>query len=263
MGEFDNLIFKLSDGLARITLSNPPFNAINLGVARELREASRRCAEARRLRAVLVTGSGKTFSVGGDLKAFAKEGSHLPQYLKKVTSNFHAAIDRFTRLSVPVITAVNGLAAGGGFSLACIGDIVIAAESASFVMSYTHVGLTPDGGSTFILPRLVGLRRAQELVFLNRKVTATEALQWGLITSVVPDIEFSKTIAMLSDSLSHGPTMALGVTKRLFAKGLKRQSLKKHMMLESLAMSRVAAGEDGREGICAFLQKRRPVFQGR
>lgn len=257
------VLLEINDGLARITLNRPPANTIDLELAVELARVSLRCTTNREIRAVLLTGSGSVFSAGGDLKVFAKQGDNLPEYLRKVTSHFHTAIVRLTQLNMPLIIAVNGLAAGGGFSLACSGDIVIAAESASFVMSYTHVGLVPDGGSTYVLPRLVGLRRAQELAMLNRRLNANEALAWGVVTEVVPDVALPIRALTVAQTLAEGPTLALGSTKRLFASSNRGHSLEKHMQLESFAIARAGAKVDAREGIAAFLDKRKPKFEGR
>jgi len=164
--------------------------------------------------------------------------------------------------NAPVIAAVHGSAAGGGYSLALACDIVLAAESARFVSAYTKIGLVPDGGSTYTVPRLVGMRRAIELALLNRPLSADEALDWGLITRVVPDPELFRTADELAAQLAAGPTQAFGRTKRLL-QGTWRESFESQMELESRAISELSATADGKEGIRAFVEKRTARFAGK
>ncbi len=252
----------IGGGVARITLNRPDMgNAITLELAQELMEVSLRC-ESARVRAVLLTGAGNAFSVGGDLKAFAAQGENLPAYIRQTTSCFHLAISRFTRLDAPVIAAVNGAAAGGGFSMACACDIVLAADTATFVMAYTKIGFAPDGGSSYFLPRLIGFRRAMELALTNRKLSAVEAHDYGIVTEVVPSAQLLARANELAASLAQGPTKTFGATKRLLHSGWNG-SLETQMELESVAISSSSGEADGREGVAAFLRKRSPKFQGR
>jgi 2-(1,2-epoxy-1,2-dihydrophenyl)acetyl-CoA isomerase len=209
---------------------------------------------------VLITGSGRFFCAGGDLKSFAAQGDELPRHLKQVTADFHAAVSRLNRMDAPVVIAVNGVAAGAGFSFALAGDLAVAAESARFTMAYTRAGLTPDGSSTYFLPRLVGLRRAKELTLTNRTLTAAEALGWGLVNQVVPDAELAETARALARELAGGATLALGAAKRLLDGGLNA-TLETAMEDEAQAISAMARTADGREGIAAFLEKRPPAFR--
>jgi len=186
--DFQLVKFELRNHVAHVTLNRPDaFNSMNRELCIELMHAALRCDEDPAVRAVVLSGAGRAFSGGGDLKTFSTLGKALPSYVKEVTTFLHAAISRFARMDAPVIAAVHGSAAGGGFSLAISCDLVIAAESAKFTMAYTKAGLTPDGSSTYFLPRLVGLRRAQELALTNRVLSAREALEWGIVTRVVPD----------------------------------------------------------------------------
>ena len=182
-----NLRFDLSDHVARITLDRPDANALDLDLARHLMRAAMRCDQDRDVRCVLLTGTGRFFCAGGDLRAMSAFGDELPAGLKEMTVYLHAAVSHFVRMRAPLVVAVNGAAAGAGMSLAAVGDLVLAAESATFTMAYTAAGLVPDGGSTWSLPRLIGLRRTQELMLTNRRLTAQEALEWGLVTRVVAD----------------------------------------------------------------------------
>ncbi len=260
--DYANLRLDIRGGVARIILNRPDAgNALDLDTARELLDAAIHCSEDRAVRAVIVTGAGRMFCAGGDLKSFAARGDRLPAYLKEVTTSLHAALARFTRMDAPVIAAVNGPAAGGGMSLACAADLVLAAESARFTMAFTRIGLSPDSGSTWLLPRLVGFRRALELTLTNRTLTAQEALAWGLVTRVVPDADLAREAEALAAALAAGPTRAFGAAKRLFQLGAAG-GFETQMEHETQALADMARTADCGEGIAAFLAKRAPVFAG-
>lgn len=259
---YGNLLFEIADGVATITLNRPDAaNAIDLALARELMDVSIQCDENPAVRAVLLTGSGKLFCAGGDLRSFAEKGDALPAALKELTAYLHAASSRFARMSPPMVVAVNGAAAGAGFSLAVAGDLVLAAESAKFSMAYTAAGLSPDGSSSWYLPRLVGTRRAQELMFTNRRLSAAEALDWGLVTRVVADAELAAEARQLAQQLAQGPTRAFGVVKSLLLSS-HGESLETQMEHEARGIAAMGGTPDGREGIRAFLEKRPPKFTG-
>lgn len=224
-------------------------------------QAALRCSEDSTIRAVLITGAGTTFCAGGDLKSFAAQDDHLPYHLKEVTTYLHAAISRLTRMDPPMIAAVNGVAAGAGMSLVCACDIVLAAESARFTMAYTRVGLTPDGSATYFLPRIVGFKRALELTLTNRMLSAQEALDWGIVTRVVPDAELLTQANALASQLAAGPTKSLGTAKRLLHSGWNK-TLETQMEHESQAIADMARTSDTHEGIAAFFEKRAPKFKG-
>jgi 2-(1,2-epoxy-1,2-dihydrophenyl)acetyl-CoA isomerase len=260
--EYQNLRYAVQDGVATVTLDRPDAaNAIDLDLGRELMHVAIRCDDDPAVRAVLLTGTGRMFCAGGDLKAFASEGARLPSLLKELTTYLHAATSRFARMDAPLVVAVNGTAAGAGFSVAISGDLVLAAESAKFAMAYTAAGLSPDGSSSFFLPRLVGMRRAQELMLTNRRLSAAEALDWGLVSQVVPDAELADTAFALAKQLAAGPTRALGMVKKLLATSFQ-ESLETQMELEARGIAEMAGTADGREGIDAFLSKRAPGFRG-
>lgn len=256
------LLFDIRDNVAHITLNRPDAaNSMNAEMARELMHAALRCDEGPAVRAVLITGAGRTFCAGGDLRAFAAEGDNLPSHLKEMTTYLHAAVSRLARMDAPVIAAVQGAAAGAGMSLVCATDIVLAAESARFTVAYTRVGLAPDGSSTYSLTRLVGLRRALELALTNRMLSVKEALDWGLVTRVVPDAELQAEAEALAGQLAAGATKALGAAKRLLRDG-STETLETQMELEARAIADMARTADAREGIAAFLEKREPEFRG-
>jgi 2-(1,2-epoxy-1,2-dihydrophenyl)acetyl-CoA isomerase len=260
---YEFLRFEVKDGVGLIRLNRPDDgNALTLEMAGELLEVALRCDEDPGVRAVVLTGSGKMFCAGGDLNAFAAQGERVSAYMKEVTQVFHAAISRFNWMDAPVIGAINGTAAGGGLSLALATDIAIAAESAKFTMAYTRVGLAPDGGSTYFLARLVGLRRAKEMVLLNSVLSAKQALDWGLINQVVADDLVLPTALDLARQLAQGPTRSLGEAKRLILSG-STESLESQMEKESRAIAALVGSADGQEGIAAFLGKRTPEFSGK
>lgn len=259
---YDSLVFEIKDGVGLIRLNRPDEgNAITLETVTELLDVALRCDEDPEVRAVVLTGSGKMFCVGGDLKTFAAQGDRISLYLKKVTQALHAVISRFNWMDAPVIGAINGIAAGGGFSLALTTDIAVAAESAKFTMGYTKIGLAPDGSSSYFLARLVGLRRAKEMALLNPVLSARQALEWGLINQVVADEQLVPAALEIASHLAKGPTLALGEAKRLILAGAT-ESLESQMEKESRAVAAMARKADGREGVAAFLGKRIPKFTG-
>src|SRR5512139_1621937 len=260
---YDSLVFEIKDGVGLIRLNRPDDgNAITLETVNELLDVALRCDEDPGVRAVVLTGSGKMFCVGGDLRAFAAQGDRVPFYLKKVTQALHAVISRFNWMDAPVIGAINGTAAGGGFSLALTTDIAIAAESAKFTMGYTKIGLAPDGSSSYFLARLVGLRRAKEMALLNPVLSARQAMDWGLVNQVVADDQVLSEALKVARHLASGPTLSFGETKRLILSGAT-ESLESQMERESRAIAAMSGSADGREGIAAFVAKRPPTFHGR
>lgn len=254
--------FAVEEGVAWITLARPESaNALDAAMMEELLEAAIRCDEDPEIRAAVVTGEGRAFCAGGDLASFASLGPDLPAGLKRMTTHLHGALSRFARMDAPLVSAVNGVAAGAGMSLACAADLSLAAGSARFTMAYTRAGLTPDGGASFFLSRLVGLRRAQELMLTNRMLSAEEAAEWGLVNRVTPDESLLAEARALAEGLAQGPTRAFGGVKRLLLLG-EGNALEAQMEHEARAIADAARGRDGQEGIAAFLEKRPPRFEG-
>lgn len=261
--KFENVLYEVKDGVARVTLNRPKAaNAINLPLGKELAYAAMECDEDPAVRAVLIRAApgSKMFCAGGDLGAFAEAGERTPFLLKELTTYLHAAISRFARLRAPVIAAVNGAAAGAGFSLAASTDLAICGESAHFTMAYTGAGLTPDGSSTFFLPRIIGRRRTLELMMSNRRLNAAEALDWGLVNHVVPDADLEAESEKLAAALAAGPTEAFGILKKLV---LSEEGLEAQMELETRGIADAARTQDARGAIQAFVEKKRPSFEGR
>jgi 2-(1,2-epoxy-1,2-dihydrophenyl)acetyl-CoA isomerase len=260
--EFKTLLFDIRENVAHITLNRPEAaNSINEEMGKDLMHAALRCDEDPEIRAVLISGAGKIFSGGGDLKAFLAKGDQLPYHVKEITTYLHAAISRLTRMDAPVVAAVRGAVAGAGMSIAIACDIVVAAETTRFMVAYTRAGLTPDGSATYFLPRIVGLKRALELTLTNRMFSAQEALQWGLVTRVVPDNELLAQARAIAVQLAAGPTRAYGVSKRLLHSGWA-ETLETQMENESQAIANSARTADAREGITAFLEKRPTKYKG-
>ena len=195
-------------------------------------------------------------------RTFVDSLGRIGAHIKELTTYLHGVISRLCRSDKPVIMAVNGVAAGGGLSLALAGDLVIATESARFTMAYSKIAATPDGSSTYFLPRLVGLRRAMELFFTNRVLSAREAAEWGLVTRVVADAELLAAVDALADELAAGPTRAFGGAKRLFHQSTY-ESLETQMELEARSIAAMGHTEYFAAGVTAFAAKRAPTFQGR
>jgi 2-(1,2-epoxy-1,2-dihydrophenyl)acetyl-CoA isomerase len=256
--EYQTITFEQSGSIVRITLNRPDAaNGMNDTMTRELANAARRCDTAT-TKVVVITGSGRFFCAGGDLKSFASAPSR-GVFIKGVADDLHRAISTFARMDAVLITAVNGVAAGAGFSLAVTGDLVLAAESASFTMAYTRAGLTPDGSSSYFLPRLIGITKTKELMLTNRTLSSQDASQWGLVTEVVPDDELAARTDSLAEQMAATASGSNGGVKALllstFSSGLEEQ-----MELEGRTIAERAESADGREGVDAFLAKRKAEF---
>jgi 2-(1,2-epoxy-1,2-dihydrophenyl)acetyl-CoA isomerase len=245
--------------VALVTLNRPDSaNTLNLEIAMDLLAAAMTCGRNPAVRAVVLTGAGRQFCFGGDLRAMASRGGAADGYLRELTGYLHSAISHFVRMDPPVIAAVNGTAAGAGVGLVAMADLAICGKSSKFSLAYSGVGLTPDAGTSFLLPRTVGMKRSMELLLLNRALSASEALDWGLVNSVVEDSELLEQALAIAERLSAGPTQAFGKTKRLLAASIA--GLESQMVLESETIASQAVTPQGEEGINAFLQKRKPNF---
>lgn len=260
---YENLILDKKGPVATLTLNRPEsYNAFNITLGKEFLDAVLHCSEDPDVRVVVITGAGKAFCAGGDVKSFKENLDTISVFLKQMTLYLHTAISEISRMLKPVIAGVNGVAAGAGISLAMACDLVIAVETASFTMAYTKIAATPDGSSTYFLPRLVGLKRALELVYTNRVLTAKEALEWGLVNQVVPQADFTTAVETLAGQLAQGPTLTLGQAKRLFYLSVQA-SLETQMENETQFIAATGQTADFREGITAFVEKRKPQFQGK
>ncbi|MEO8176360.1 MAG: enoyl-CoA hydratase-related protein [Sphingomicrobium sp.] len=242
-----------------LTLNRPEAgNTINAALAEALGAAVTDCASDPSVRVVVMTGAGALFCGGGDIRAFTA-GASPAEAINAITSRLHPAIEAFAALPKPIVTLVNGPAAGAGLGLALLGDIVLAARSAHFTSAYTAIGLTPDGGTSWLLPRLIGLRRAEEMVLTNRRVGAEEAERIGLITRAVDDDQLAQAGAEMAELLSASAVAALGKARHLLSTSLAR-SLADHLALEAQTIAASAATPEGREGVASFLEKRKPKY---
>lgn len=249
------LLFERDGGVATLTLNRPSArNAINVSLARALMEASITCDEDDSIRCVVLTGAGRMFCPGGDVFDFAQAGSKMPMLIKELTAYLHMAIARFARMNKPLVTAVNGAAAGAGLGLAVLGDIALAARSAHFSLAYRTIGLSPDGGATWLLPRLMGLRRAQEFAFTDKRVSADEAATLGLVTRVVADDELVEQTNVLARALAASATRATGRTRELLLSSFN-SSLETQMELEARAIAEGGRDTEGQERVAALLAK--------
>lgn len=260
MSEYTTLGYDLTDAVATITLQRPQAaNSLTMQMAQELMDVSVRVDDDPDVRAVVLTAEGRMFCAGADLKEFPPAGPEMATRIKLLTTYLHAAVSRFTRMDAPLICAINGTAAGAGMSLSLIGDLALAAESARFTMAYSRVALTPDGSSTYFLPRLVGLRRSLELCLTNRLLSAAEAQAWGLVNRVVADESLAGEAHALAAQLAAGPTQTIGAAKRLYHSAWN-QSLETQMEIETREICDAARRPEAKEGMAAFMAKREPVF---
>jgi len=261
MRQYQTLIFDKNANIASITLNRPDAaNGLNTAMADELFEVSSQCKTDGDIKAVLLSANGKFFSAGGDIRQMAEFGDEAAIRIKAMADLLHRSISNFATMDAPLIIAVNGIAAGGGFSLAMCGDLIIAAESAVFTLAYTRAGLSPDMSSSYFLPRLIGLRRAQDMAFTNRLLSANEAQEWGLIHRVVTDGELQQKALELAEEIAQGSLGANSMVKKLFTMSWQND-LQGQMDAEAEGISACLGSVDGQEGISAFLEKRKPVFE--
>ena len=259
----ETLKFEIKEKIASIIFNRPDnANSLNAKMAEELFDISLKCARNKDIGALVVTSEGKTFSSGGDLKEFnAPPGGRQDEHIAKVASNLHNALIRFAHMDAPVIVAVNGIAAGGGFSIALSGDYILASESASFVSAYTASGLTPDGSSTYFLSKHIGLLKAKELFLFNRMLGAKEALEWGFVNEVVADNQLHAKTFKLAKKIASGPTKAFGGVKRLLMSSFSNP-IEAQLDRETLEVVGTMDTYDGPHGIASFLDKKPPDFKG-
>lgn len=256
------LLVSVDGPVATLTLNRPAAgNAIDLPLAHSLLKAAIRVDQDDTIRCVVLTGAGRLFCAGGDLPAFAAAGDQVPAFLSELAGTLHMAVSRLQRMAKPLLVLVNGPAAGAGLSLSLIGDIVIAARSAHFTAAYGSVGLSPDGGMSWLLPRLVGMRRAQEMIIANRRVCAEEAAGIGLITRMVADADLMAAGAEAAQTLAASPTRAVGAARNLLLDSFTGP-LEAHLDRETRHIAASGATHDCREGVAAYLARRNPTFTG-
>ncbi|KUI34218.1 enoyl-CoA hydratase/isomerase family protein [Mycobacterium sp. GA-2829] len=253
-----------SSGIARVRLNSPHIsNGLNVMTLKALHAVILSCHADPDVKVVLLTGEGRNFCAGGDVHTFESKGDGLPDYLREATAWLQLATAALFQLKVPVVTAVQGFAAGGGgLGLVCASDIVVAARSAKFFSGAVRVGMAPDGGSSVTLAQLVGLRQALRILLTNPTLTATEAAEIGLITEVVDDDKLVTRAETIAEELAAMPTLALSATKRLVWSGVGA-SIEERLPEESRTVSELSGTADALEGLRAVIERRAPRFIGR
>ena len=246
--------------ILEITLNRPEaYNALNLDVMIMLSNALASAATDESIKGIMITGKGKAFCAGGDLKWISHQGSDAGSTVHKLAPQFHLAVTEIRRMGKPVVAAINGIAAGGGFSLALACDFRVMAESAVLRHAYTSSGLSIDGGGTFALPRLVGLARALEIAAFDRPISSAQALEWGLVTKIVQDDQVIEESLSMLEELAKSALHSFAWSKRLLTESLNN-SLETQLELERQGISDCARHPNGQEGMKAFIEKRKPVF---
>jgi 2-(1,2-epoxy-1,2-dihydrophenyl)acetyl-CoA isomerase len=255
-----SILFSINNGVALITLNRPDkLNAFNREMALLLQSKLDECASIHEVRCVYITGSGKGFSAGQDLAEVTDpNGPSMSQILGE---HYNPIVKKIRHMPKPVIAAVNGVAAGAGANIALCCDIVLATATASFIQAFSRIGLIPDSGGTYFLPRLVGWQKASALAILGDKVSAEEAEKMGMIYKVLADNIFATESILLAEKLAQMPTRSIALTKHAFNQSFT-QNFEEQLILEDKFQQEAALTYDYREGVEAFLQKRNPIFKG-
>ncbi|HZQ54746.1 MAG TPA: 2-(1,2-epoxy-1,2-dihydrophenyl)acetyl-CoA isomerase PaaG [Bryobacteraceae bacterium] len=253
---FETILFEVARSIARLTLNRPEkLNSFTRRMHAEIRQALYLMEETRTARVLIITGEGRGFCAGQDL---SEDEADLGAAIER---DYAPLVRRLRALPIPVVAAVNGVAAGAGANLALACDVVIATKSASFIQSFSKVGLMPDTGGTYFLPRLAGTARAMGLALFAERISAQQAADWGLIWRCVDDDCFAKTVEDVLNELAYGPTKAFARIKQAMYASTQN-SLEKQLMLERDFMRKLGHSRDYREGVAAFLGKRAPQFRG-
>lgn len=249
-----------------ITLNHPQtLNAMSAQMAGEMRDAIRYAADpGHQIRCLVITGAGRAFCSGGNVGMMAGDDSQPEAETERVSlgTHHHYVLKQLRELPYPVVTAVNGPAAGLGFSYALAGDMIVAAQSAFFLAAFRNIGVSPDGGLSWTLPKLIGWARAKELLLMGNRLSAEQALEWGLVNRVFDDASFMDETMALAQQLAEGPTVALGAMRQLAWEGWE-QNFAQHLDREEQVQLGTFATADAREGAMAMLEKRKPVFSGK
>ena len=246
--------------ILEVRLNRPEaYNALDLAMMELLGDTLASAAADDSIQGILLTGSGKAFCAGGDLKWISQQTERPASVLHRLAPQFHLSVTEIRRMAKPVVAAINGIAAGGGFSLALACDFRVMGQSAVLRQAYTSSGLSIDGGGSFALPRLVGLARAMEIMAFDEPISSSHALEWGLVTKVVPDEQVGMEAQAMLDRLARGALYSFAWSKRLLLDSFNN-TLESQLELERQGISTCAAHPHGEEGIKAFVEKRKPSF---
>jgi 2-(1,2-epoxy-1,2-dihydrophenyl)acetyl-CoA isomerase len=257
----DPILTQRHGNILEIALNRPDaYNALNLEMMRQLGETLSSAAVDASIRGVMLTGTGKAFCAGGDLKWISQQAENAGSVLYQLAPQFHLSIVEIHRMEKPVVAAINGIAAGGGFSLALACDFRIMSQSAILRQAYTSSGLSMDGGGSFALPRLVGLARAMEILAFDEPISPAKALEWGLVTKVVPGDQLREEAIAMLERLARTSLYSFAWSKKLMTDSWNN-TLETQLEMERQGISNCAAHPDGQEGIRAFVEKRQPNFQ--
>ena len=258
----NSILIKIENQVAYITLNRPDvFNSFNREMALLLQSILDDCEYNNDVRSIVITGNGKAFCAGQDLKEVTNPELN-PGFKKILEEHYNPIITRIRAINKPVIAAVNGVAAGAGANIALSCDLVVASNKASFIQAFSKIGLIPDSGGTFFLPRLIGFQKASALMMLGDKVTAEEAEELGMIFKVISSESFNEEVEKLAVKLANMPTKALGLIKELLNKS-NTNTLEQQLELEGKLQIEAALSEDYTEGVNAFMEKRKPIFKGK
>ncbi len=257
----ESILLKIENKVATITLNRPEvFNSFNREMALLLQKTLDDCETNDAVRAIVLTGNGKAFCAGQDLKEVTSPELN-PGFKKILEEHYNPIITRIRSIKKPILGAINGVAAGAGANIALACDIVVAHDKVSFIQAFSLIGLVPDSAGTYFLPRLIGFQKAQALAMLGDKISAEEAERLGMIYKYVPLEEFEEAISKLALKLANMPTKALGLIKELFNKSMTN-NLEEQLALESKLQIEAAQSNDYEEGVAAFIEKRKPEFKG-
>ncbi|HBI00567.1 MAG TPA: enoyl-CoA hydratase-related protein [Flavobacterium sp.] len=257
----NSIELKINNKVAFISLNRPDvFNSFNREMALSLQKIVTDCSTDNSIRAIVITGNGKAFCAGQDLKEVTDPDLN-PGFRKILEEHYNPIIQKIRTIEKPIIAAVNGVAAGAGANIALACDIVLASENASFIQAFSKIGLIPDSAGTFFLPRLIGFQKASALMMLGDKVSAVEAEKLGMVYKVISPESFLEEVTKIAETLAEMPTKAIGLTKRLLNQSMTN-NLENQLALESDLQIEASSSNDYREGVTAFVEKRKPEFNG-